>query len=133
MTLVATTGCFDLFHVGHLQALEWAAAQGDRLIVGINSDASIRQLKGPTRPIIPQAHRKRILEAIRCVHAVFVFDEPNASGFLRTHQPDIWVKGAEYDGKLHQDEIAAAKEIRFCPVFDTPRTTEIIHRIIYGI
>ena len=94
--VVFTNGCFDLMHVGHVSLLEAAARQGEVLIVAINSDRSIRQLKGQDRPVIPEQHRARLLAALNCVDAVIVFDDDTPIPLLRELQPDVLVKGAEY-------------------------------------
>ena len=88
-TVVWTNGCFDLLHAGHIRTLQAAKGFGDRLIVGINSDASIRRLKGPQRPLIPQEERAEIIAALACVDAVLVFDEDTPEACIRTLHPDI--------------------------------------------
>lgn len=95
-TVVATGGCFDLLHVGHLATLRAARRLGDCLIVCLNSDDSVRGLKGPGRPLTPQADRRRLLEALDCVDAVVIFDEPTPEAVLTRLRPDIWVKGGDY-------------------------------------
>lgn len=96
--LVATGGCFDLLHAGHVAALEAARSLGDRLVVCLNSDASVRRLKGPDRPLQPQQDRARVLQALRCVDEVVIFDEDTPASVLRRVRPDIWVKGGDYTG-----------------------------------
>jgi rfaE bifunctional protein nucleotidyltransferase chain/domain len=95
-TVVATGGCFDLLHVGHLSTLRAARRLGDCLIVCLNSDRSVRELKGPTRPVVPQTDRARLVAALDCVDAVVVFDEPTPDRVLDRLRPDIWVKGGDY-------------------------------------
>ncbi len=95
-TAVATGGCFDLLHAGHVQMLETARALGDCLVVCLNSDASVRRLKGPDRPLVPQADRVAVLSSLRCVDAVVVFDEDTPEAVLDRLRPDVWVKGADY-------------------------------------
>lgn len=95
MTTVFTNGCFDLLHVGHIRLLEFAARQGDRLIVGINSDASVRLNKGPLRPIIPERERVACVAALRCVDQVIVFDDQSVEPLIRQVRPDVLVKGPE--------------------------------------
>jgi D-beta-D-heptose 7-phosphate kinase / D-beta-D-heptose 1-phosphate adenosyltransferase len=95
-TVVATGGCFDLLHIGHLATLRAARALGDCLIVCLNSDASVRDLKGPDRPLNAEADRGRLLAALDCVDAVVVFDETTPSAVLTWLRPDIWVKGGDY-------------------------------------
>jgi rfaE bifunctional protein nucleotidyltransferase chain/domain len=94
--LVATGGCFDLLHPGHLSLLRQARALGDALVVCLNSDESVRRLKGPTRPIVPAAGRMALLEALEPVDAVAVFDEDTPAELLAQLRPDIWVKGGDY-------------------------------------
>ncbi|MFC7545280.1 PfkB family carbohydrate kinase [Plantactinospora sp. GCM10030261] len=95
-TVVATGGCFDLLHAGHLATLEAARRLGDCLVVCVNSDASVAGLKGPDRPVVPQADRSRLLAALGCVDAVVVFDESTPHAVLSWLRPDIWVKGGDY-------------------------------------
>ena len=95
-TVVATGGCFDLLHAGHVSLLESAARLGDCLIVCLNSDASVRRLKGPARPLNPVGDRARVLAGLSCVDAVAVFDEDTPQAVLRTLRPDVWVKGGDY-------------------------------------
>ncbi|MFF2030368.1 PfkB family carbohydrate kinase [Arthrobacter sp. NPDC058192] len=96
-TVVATGGCFDLLHAGHARTLAAAAKLGDCLIVCLNSDASVRRLKGPERPILNQADRKELLESLGAVDAVVVFEEDTPEACLAQLRPDIWVKGGDYD------------------------------------
>lgn len=95
-TIVFTNGCFDLLHVGHVTYLDDAARLGDCLVVAINSDSSIRQLKGPQRPIINQEHRARMLEALECVNYVLIFDDETPHRLLEAIRPEILVKGGTY-------------------------------------
>ena len=95
-TVVATGGCFDLLHAGHARTLAAARALGDCLVVCLNSDASVRRLKGPERPIISQDDRVDLLSALGCVDAVVVFDEDSPHEVLSRLQPDVWVKGGDY-------------------------------------
>ncbi|MCW2513042.1 MAG: hypothetical protein JWR11_2084 [Mycobacterium sp.] len=95
-TVVATGGCFDLLHTGHVKLLRHARELGDALIVLINSDESVRALKGPHRPIVPAADRARVLAALACVDAVGVFEESTPERALREICPDVWVKGGDY-------------------------------------
>ena len=97
-TVVATGGCFDLLHAGHVATLRAARALGDCLVVCLNSDASVRRLKGDARPLVPQADRARVLEALEPVDAVVVFDEDTPVEVLRRLRPDVWAKGGDYAG-----------------------------------
>jgi rfaE bifunctional protein nucleotidyltransferase chain/domain len=94
--LVATGGCFDLLHPGHLSLLRQARALGDALVVCVNSDESVRRRKGPSRPIIPAADRIALLEALEPVDAVIMFDEDTPAALLETLRPDLWIKGGDY-------------------------------------
>jgi rfaE bifunctional protein nucleotidyltransferase chain/domain len=94
--VVTLNGSFDLLHAGHLYILEQAKAQGDVLIVGLNSDASVRKYKSADRPIVPQAERARMLLALRCVDYVHVFDEDVPMPFLEEVRPNVHVNGSEY-------------------------------------
>ncbi len=97
-TVVATGGCFDLLHAGHVATLRAARRLGDCLVVCLNSDDSVRRLKGPSRPLVPAADRARVLEALECVDAVVVFDEDTPVEVLRQLRPDVWAKGGDYAG-----------------------------------
>jgi D-beta-D-heptose 7-phosphate kinase / D-beta-D-heptose 1-phosphate adenosyltransferase len=97
-TVVATGGCFDLLHAGHVATLEAARALGDCVVVCLNSDDSVRRLKGPGRPLVPQADRARVLAALEPVDAVVVFDEDTPAEVLARIRPDVWVKGGDYAG-----------------------------------
>jgi rfaE bifunctional protein nucleotidyltransferase chain/domain len=95
-TVVLANGCFDLLHVGHLRYLEDAKQLGDQLVVGINSDRSVRDLKGAGRPLQNERDRAALVAAFRCVDFVFVFDEPTIETALRILRPDIHAKGTDY-------------------------------------
>lgn len=91
-----TNGCFDILHVGHIRSLKAAKAFGDILIVGVNSDDSVRRLKGPSRPVVPATERVEILAALECVDAVVVFDELTPERALGELKPDVHCKGGDY-------------------------------------
>ncbi len=95
-TVVFTNGCFDLLHPGHVTYLEKAKTLGKHLIVGLNSDASVRRLKGPTRPLVPDLARARVLSALACVDAVVIFEEDTPLELIKLLRPDILVKGGDY-------------------------------------
>jgi rfaE bifunctional protein nucleotidyltransferase chain/domain len=95
-TVVATGGCFDLLHAGHVATLEAARRLGDCLVVCLNSDDSVRRLKGPSRPLVPERDRVRVLEALGAVDAVTVFAEDTPLAVLDALRPDVWVKGGDY-------------------------------------
>ncbi len=98
-TIVLANGGFDLVHAGHVRYLRGAKARGDVLLVALNSDASVRRLKGPGRPILPQNERAEIIGAFEFVDYVTIFDEPNVERILRTLKPDVHAKGSDYSRK----------------------------------
>jgi D-beta-D-heptose 7-phosphate kinase/D-beta-D-heptose 1-phosphate adenosyltransferase len=95
-TVVASGGCFDLLHAGHVHTLAAARALGDCLVVCLNSDASVRRLKGAGRPLVPERDRAAVLEALECVDAVRIFGEDTPERLLGELRPDVWVKGGDY-------------------------------------
>jgi rfaE bifunctional protein nucleotidyltransferase chain/domain len=109
--VVATNGCFDLLHVGHLRYLTEARSRGDFLWVGLNGDRSVGELKGPGRPLVPEADRAELLAAWRVVDAVTIFPEVRATDFLRAVQPDIYVKGGDYTAEsLNAEEASVLRD-----------------------
>ncbi|MGQ9896066.1 MAG: D-glycero-beta-D-manno-heptose 1-phosphate adenylyltransferase [Acidobacteriota bacterium] len=94
--IVLANGCFDLLHVGHVRYLQGARAQGDVLVVGVNGDAAVRELKGPGRPVMPDTERAEILAALACVDAVVIFHERTVETLLRTLRPEVHAKGTDY-------------------------------------
>jgi rfaE bifunctional protein nucleotidyltransferase chain/domain len=108
-TVVATGGCFDLLHAGHVRLLRSARSLGDCLVVCLNSDDSVRRLKGPDRPVVRQADRVRVLEALECVDAVVVFDDDTPERVLAGLRPDIWAKGGDYAGMPLPESDALAR------------------------
>jgi rfaE bifunctional protein nucleotidyltransferase chain/domain len=109
--VVATNGCFDLLHVGHLKYLTESRALGDFLWVGLNGDASVGELKGPGRPLVPEAERAELLAAWRVVDAVTIFPDVRATAFLRAVQPDVYAKGGDYTvASLNKEEAEALRE-----------------------
>ncbi|PZR52182.1 bifunctional heptose 7-phosphate kinase/heptose 1-phosphate adenyltransferase [Xylanimonas oleitrophica] len=130
-TLVATGGCFDLVHAGHVATLQAARALGDRLVVLVNSDASVRRLKGPDRPLVPAAERVRVLEALDAVDAAVVFDEDDPSAALDLLRPDVWAKGGDYAVEdLPEAEVVARHGGRtvVLPYLDGRSTTALVAR-----
>lgn len=134
-TLVWTNGCFDLIHAGHIRSLQAAAARGDVLIVGVNSDASVRRLKGPNRPILPAEERAFVLAALACVDYVTIFDEDTPEAALSLIRPDIHCKGADYappQGKpVPERSIVEAYggRVEFLPFLPGISTSELIQKI----
>lgn len=132
--LVVTNGCFDLLHRGHVTYLAQARAQGDALLVGLNSDASVRALKGPDRPVNPEEDRAVVLSALACVDAVCVFSERSALNFLRRAAPEVYVKGGDYTlATLDQEERRAVEagggRIVILPLVPGRSTTALLQRI----
>ena len=95
-TVALANGVFDLLHVGHVRYLQGARAMADRLVVAVNSDASTRAVKGPSRPVISQSERAELLEALSCTDAVLIFSEPDVRAVLRAIRPNVHVKGTDY-------------------------------------
>ena len=130
--LVFTNGVFDLLHAGHLQSLERARALGDRLVVAVNSDSSVRRLKGPDRPYQPAAERTLLLAGLRVVDAVIEFDEDTPAELLAQLLPDVLVKGADYEGRdvAGADAVrAAGGEVRLIDLVPGKSTTDLADRI----
>jgi rfaE bifunctional protein nucleotidyltransferase chain/domain len=133
--VVFTNGCFDVLHPGHIKTLEQARELGDALIVGINSDARVQQLKGAGRPLIPQDERAEILAALTCVDAVVIFDELTPRETIAAVLPDVLVKGGDWaDNKIiGREEVEAAggrvERVKVVPGYST---TEILRKIREG-
>ena len=134
-TIVWTNGCFDVLHIGHIRFLSAAARLGDVLVVGVNSDASVRRLKGPGRPVIEQTERSELLASLACVDLVVIFEEDTPVSVLERLQPEIHCKGAEYappHGKpvYEADTVHAyGGKIYFLPQTPNRSTSGIIQRI----
>jgi len=131
--LVATGGCFDLLHAGHVATLEAARALGDRLVVCVNSDASVTRLKGPGRPLQSVEDRVRILQALTSVDDVIVFEEDTPEQVLRTLRPKLWVKGGDYSGvEVPEAAVLAAwgGRVVTVPFLDGRSTTSLAERAI---
>ena len=130
--LVFTNGCFDLLHPGHIQTLESSRALGDALIVGLNSDASICELKGPGRPLICEQERAELLAALECVDAVVIFNEPTPREIIAALLPDILVKGGDWPDNqiVGREEVeAAGGRVVSIPVIPAYSTTTILEKI----
>lgn len=108
-SVTLANGCFDLLHVGHIRYLRGARALGGKLIVAINSDQSVRKLKGPQRPAMPEGERAEIIAALESVDAVVIFDEPDVRALIREIKPDVQVKGTDYTRETvpERDEVVA--------------------------
>jgi D-beta-D-heptose 7-phosphate kinase/D-beta-D-heptose 1-phosphate adenosyltransferase len=130
--VVMTNGCFDILHPGHVRYLQEAAQLGDRLVVAVNSDASVRRLKGDSRPIVPLQARIEVLAALRCVDWVIPFEEDTPQRLICAVRPDILVKGGDY----RPDEIAGADcvqaaggQVKVLSFWDGFSTTDIVNQI----
>lgn len=133
--VVTTNGCFDLLHPGHVRFLQQARAQGEVLIVGLNSDGSVRQLKGPGRPLLSQEDRAAMLAALRCVDHVVVFDEVLANDLLALLRPDIHCKGGDYTAEsLPEAEVVrqGGGQLRILPFAAGYSTTGLLGAIREG-
>jgi rfaE bifunctional protein nucleotidyltransferase chain/domain len=126
-----TNGCFDLLHAGHLNTLECARAQGDVLIVGMNADVSVRQLKGPHRPILPEAERARLMASLDVVDYVVLFDEKEVAPLIAEIRPDVLVKGGDWAHCVVGREIVESYggRIVLAPIARDRSTTDIVARI----
>jgi rfaE bifunctional protein nucleotidyltransferase chain/domain len=135
-TIVMTTGCYDVIHAGHVRHLERSKAMGTRLVVALNSDESIRRIKGPNRPINPQAQRKSVLESLRCVDEVRIFDGDDATDVIKELKPDILTNGYGYTlDKIVGREIVEGYGGRVAVTChsdakDEPSTTKILSRVL---
>ncbi len=130
--VVFTNGCFDLLHPGHVCYLRAARALGDALVVGLNSDASVKRLKGPERPVVAQEDRAAVLAALESVDAVVVFEEDTPVRLLRELRPTVYVKGGDYRVEdLPEAEVAAeiGAEVRILPFEPGYSTTALIEKI----
>ena len=135
--IVATNGCFDLLHVGHVRYLQAARALGDLLVVGLNGDRSVVELKGEGRPITPERDRAEILAALECVDLITVFREVRATKFLAAVRPAVYVKGGDYTPQtLNKEELAILNDIeaaiRLIPFEAGYSTSELIEQICKG-
>ncbi len=130
--VVFTNGCFDLLHPGHVRLLEQAGEHGERLVVAVNSDRSVRGLKGPGRPVLPQGDRAAILASLACVDAVTVFDEDTPHALLEVLLPDVLVKGADWAHWIAGREIveAAGGQVFAIPFERGYSTTNIVASIL---
>jgi D-glycero-beta-D-manno-heptose 1-phosphate adenylyltransferase len=134
-TLVWTNGCFDLLHTGHIRSLQAASELGDVLVVGVNSDRSVRELKGKGRPILPERDRAEILAAFECVDHVLIFDDTTPVETLQRLQPDVHCKGTEYappHGRPIPEKAIVESyggRVAFLPLIPEHSTTDLIGRV----
>ena len=127
--IVFTNGCFDIIHAGHVDYLEEAKSFGDFLIVGMNSDGSVRKIKGEKRPIVSEDYRARVLEGLKAVDCVFIFDDETPLKVIETVKPDVLVKGADWPlEKIVGREFAG--EVKRIPFRFDISTTKIVERIV---
>ena len=130
--IVFTNGCFDILHVGHITLLEQCRAFGDKVVIGLNSDASVRDLKGPTRPVVGENERARVLAALGASDAVILFDEPTPLTLIRSLQPDVLVKGGDYAASniVGADDIATwGGRLEIVPTVNGVSTTNTIRKM----
>jgi rfaE bifunctional protein nucleotidyltransferase chain/domain len=131
-SVVFTNGCFDVLHAGHVQYLEWARAQGDLLILGLNDDTSVRRLKGPQRPIVSFEQRRIVLAALRAVDAVVGFGESTPIELIEALQPDVHVKSSQYRLEDLPERLVVENgggRVVLAPHIDGLSTTDIIAKI----
>ena len=126
--IVFTNGCFDILHAGHVSSIEFAKSKGDVLIVGLNSDSSIKGLKGPGRPINKQADRALVLAALESVDAVCLFSQETPLELIKLVRPDVLVKGADYKNKEVVGSRFAGEVVLF-PLLKGRSTTNLIKKI----
>jgi len=132
-TVVFTNGCFDILHAGHVTYLEQARSLGNRLVIGLNTDASVRRLKGARRPIVPQAARARLLAALQAVDMVVCFDEDTPLALIQTLCPDILVKGGDYtEATIVGADFVKGKggRVEVIPFLNGFSTSNIIEKIV---
>jgi D-beta-D-heptose 7-phosphate kinase/D-beta-D-heptose 1-phosphate adenosyltransferase len=131
-TVVFTNGCFDILHAGHVTYLDAAKRKGDRLVVGLNTDQSVRSIKGAPRPIVPEQQRARVLASLESVDAVVLFDDDTPQSLIEEVRPDVLVKGADYE----KSEVVGASaverwggRVELIPLMDGVSTTKILKRV----
>jgi D-glycero-beta-D-manno-heptose 1-phosphate adenylyltransferase len=131
-TVVSTNGCFDLLHRGHVHILKTAGELGDLLIVGLNTDKSVRDNKGPQRPLVPEEERAEILLAFENVDYVYLYDEPSCVRFVQLARPHVHVNDASYTEHCVESETvkAGGGRLHLVEKMDAPSTTEIISKIV---
>lgn len=127
MKIIFTNGCFDILHRGHLELLKFSRKLGDKLVVGLNSDASVRKLKGNSRPINTEDDRKAILESLRCVDEVVIFEEDTPLNLIKSICPDVIVKGGDYkETEVVGCDIANVVIFEFVDDYSTTKTIQSI-------
>src|SRR5271168_1411512 len=137
-TLVWSNGCFDLLHAGHVRSLQAASSHGDVLVVGLNSDSSVRSLKGAGRPLLPQQDRALLLAALECVDHVLVFDDLTPTAILQQLRPDVHCKGADYappNGRPIPEQAvveAGGGRVVFLPMLQGASSSALLQRLLAG-
>jgi len=137
-TIVFTNGCFDIIHAGHVQYLTHAASLGDILVLGLNSDSSVKQIKGEKRPVIEQEHRSAVVAALSCVDHVVLFDEPDPKNLIEKICPDVLVKGADWPedqiigGDFVKKNGGYIERVSFQADISTTKIIERIGELYYG-
>jgi rfaE bifunctional protein nucleotidyltransferase chain/domain len=130
--IVLTNGCFELLHRGHVRYLAAAAKLADLLVVGLNSDASVRALKGPGRPLVPEHERAEVLAALGCVDFVLIFDAPTAEGLVEALKPEVYAKGGDYADRSPPEAVLVQRlggEFRVLELVHDSSTTALVRRI----
>lgn len=130
--VITTNGCFDILHLGHIRYLEKAAQHGDILVVGVNSDASVKKIKGESRPVNSQEDRAEVLAALKSVDYTFIFDEPDPVRFLSKIKPDVHVKGGDYSMEqiIERETVEANQgQVVLVPMVPGRSTSGIIEKI----
>jgi D-beta-D-heptose 7-phosphate kinase/D-beta-D-heptose 1-phosphate adenosyltransferase len=130
--IVFTNGCFDILHVGHITLLEQCREFGDKVIIGLNSDASVRQLKGPTRPLVSESERARVLAALGATDAVIIFDQPTPLELIQAVRPDVLVKGGDYSASTivgADDVVTWGGRVEIVPTVNGASTTNTIRKM----
>jgi len=131
-TIVFTNGCFDLLHMGHVTLLEDCRKFGSKLVLGLNTDASVQRLKGLSRPVVGERERARVMAALAAVDAVVLFDEDTPLELIRALQPNVLVKGGDYSVETvvgHEDVIAAGGRVEIVPTVEGFSTSNIIRKL----
>jgi len=131
--IVFTNGCFDLLHIGHIRYLEKAKSLGDILVVGVNSDRSVQNLKGPDRPILPEGERAEVLSSLECVSYVNIFDEPTPLELISSLLPHVLVKGGDWtkEATVGKEVVErAGGEVVILPFVEGSSTSQLIETIL---
>jgi D-beta-D-heptose 7-phosphate kinase/D-beta-D-heptose 1-phosphate adenosyltransferase len=134
-TIVFTNGCFDLLHIGHITLLEDCRRFGSKLVVGMNTDQSVSRLKGPTRPIVGENERTKVMAALGSVDLVTLFDEPTPMELIQSMRPDVLVKGGDYTIETvvgHEEVIAAGGRVEIVPTVEGFSTSNIVKKMVEG-